>query len=64
MIFALDTNTVIDFLKGRGRVGERLLSRSPAEIALPAIVPCHCPYGSMSQGFSHQARGRWQASSG
>jgi tRNA(fMet)-specific endonuclease VapC len=37
-MFALDTNTVIDFFRGRGRVAERLLAIRPSEIALPAIV--------------------------
>lgn len=37
-MYFLDTNTVIDLFKGRGRVSERLLARQPSEIALPAIV--------------------------
>jgi tRNA(fMet)-specific endonuclease VapC len=36
-VFALDTNTVIDFFRGRGRVAERLLAVRPSEIALPAV---------------------------
>jgi tRNA(fMet)-specific endonuclease VapC len=36
-VFALDTNTVIDFFRGRGRVAERLLAVRPSEIGLPAI---------------------------
>lgn len=36
-MFALDTNTVIDFFRGRGRVAERLLAVRPSEIALPAV---------------------------
>ena len=37
-MFVLDTNTLIDFFRGNGRVSERLLATSPAEIALPAVV--------------------------
>ena len=37
-MFVLDTNTVIDYFKGRGNVAERLLAVPPREIALPAIV--------------------------
>ena len=37
-MLALDTNTLIYFFKGTGRVGERMLTRAPSEIAIPAIV--------------------------
>ena len=33
--FVLDTNTVIDYFKGRGKVAERLLAVAPREIGLP-----------------------------
>ena len=36
-MFVLDTNTVLDYFKGQGRVPERLLATAPSEIALPAI---------------------------
>src|SRR5436309_3450774 len=36
--FVLDTNTVIDYFKGRGKVADRLLAVAPREIALPAIA--------------------------
>lgn len=32
-MFALDTNTVIYFFKGMGRVAERLLETPPREVA-------------------------------
>jgi len=38
MTYALDTNTLIYFFKGMGRVGERLLACPPQEIAIPAIT--------------------------
>ncbi len=37
-MFVLDTNTVVDYFKGRGKVAERLLAVPPREISLPAIV--------------------------
>lgn len=37
-MYLLDTNTLIYFFKGMGRVAENLLSRSPKEIAIPSIV--------------------------
>ena len=37
-MWVLDTNTLIYFFKGQGRVPERLLSHSPLEIGIPAIV--------------------------
>ncbi|MBI9083210.1 MAG: type II toxin-antitoxin system VapC family toxin [Desulfobacterales bacterium] len=37
-MFVLDTNTLIYFFKGEGRVAERLLSVSPQEIGLPSMV--------------------------
>lgn len=37
-MFALDTNTVIHFFKGAGRVSERLLRVPPSEIGIPAVV--------------------------
>lgn len=37
-MFALDTNTLIDYFKGMGRVGERLLAAEPSEVAIPAVV--------------------------
>lgn len=37
-MFVLDTNTLIYFFKGQGRIAERLLSMPPAEIAVPAVA--------------------------
>jgi len=37
-VYVLDTNSVVFFFKGEGRVGDRLLARKPTEVALPAIV--------------------------
>jgi len=37
-MFALDSNSVIYFFKGLGRVAENLLRTPPRDIALPAVV--------------------------
>lgn len=37
-MYALDTNTVLDYFRGRGAVAENLLAMPPSEVALPAIV--------------------------
>ncbi len=37
-MYVLDTNTLIYFFKGIGRVNENLLRKSPKEIGIPAIV--------------------------
>lgn len=45
MIFVLDTNTLIYYFKGMGRVAERLLAQSPQEIGIPAVVVCELEVG-------------------
>lgn len=37
-MFVVNTNTVIDYFKGRGKVAERLLTVPSREIALTATV--------------------------
>ena len=37
-MWVLDTNTLIYFFKGEGRVAEALFARRPADIGIPAIV--------------------------
>lgn len=37
-MWVLDTNTLIYFFKGEGRVAEHLLAQSPKDISIPAIV--------------------------
>ncbi len=38
MTYVLDTNTLVYLFRGQGRVAERLLARSPSELAIPAVV--------------------------
>lgn len=37
-MYALDTNTVLDYFRGKGNVAANLLAVPPREVALPAIV--------------------------
>lgn len=37
-MYALDTSTVVDYLRGRGRVAERLLATPFGDVALPTVV--------------------------
>jgi tRNA(fMet)-specific endonuclease VapC len=37
-VYVLDTNTLIHFFKGAGRVSERMLEVPPEEIGIPAVV--------------------------
>ncbi|MDE2088403.1 MAG: type II toxin-antitoxin system VapC family toxin [Gammaproteobacteria bacterium] len=37
MMYVLDTNTLIYFFRGQGKVAERLLATPPAEVAIPAV---------------------------
>lgn len=38
MIYALDTNTLVHFFNGVGRVPERLLATPPSQVAVPSVV--------------------------
>lgn len=60
-MFALDTNTVIDFFRGRGRVADRLLAVRPSEIGLPAISAYEARVGVLG---SRSKRGQTALSSG
>ena len=37
-MYVLDTNTLLDYFRGRGNVARNLLAVPPNEVALPAIV--------------------------
>lgn len=38
MKYALDTNTLIYFFKGMGKVDQKLLAKMPGEVLIPAVV--------------------------
>jgi tRNA(fMet)-specific endonuclease VapC len=54
-MYVLDTNTLIYFFKGMGNVAERLLSESPREIAISAIVLFELELG-IAKSSSHKRR--------
>jgi tRNA(fMet)-specific endonuclease VapC len=37
-VYALDTNTLLDYFRGGGKVAAHLLAVPPGEVALPAVV--------------------------
>jgi tRNA(fMet)-specific endonuclease VapC len=45
-MYALDTNSVSYFLKGRGRVAEHLLAQPPSNVGLPSVVLYELEYGA------------------
>lgn len=49
-MFALDTDTVSFFLRGQGRVAERLAMSDPASIGIPSIVLHELRYGMLRAG--------------
>ena len=56
-MYALDTNSLVYFFKGMGRVGERLLATPPREIALPTVVLYELEVGA-AKSHSPQRRRR------
>lgn len=50
-MYVLDTNILIYFFKGMGNVSKKLLSVSPMDIGVPAIVICELEYGIRKSSF-------------
>jgi tRNA(fMet)-specific endonuclease VapC len=57
-VYVLDTNSVVFFFKGEGRVAERLLEQKPAEVALPAIVLYELEVGVLRSKAPARRRGQ------
>jgi len=55
-MYALDTSTVVNYLRGRGRVAARMLSLSPREVFLPAIVLYELELGMEKSAQSSRRR--------
>lgn len=55
---ALDTNSVSYFIKGRGRVADRLLALPPRSVGLPAIVLYELDYGASRSNAPRGLRDR------
>ena len=60
-MFALDTNTLIDYFKGTGRVAEHLLATPPREIAIPSVVLYEMEYGLAKSSQPVQRRKAFDA---
>ncbi len=55
-MFVLDSNTVVYYFQGKGRVAENLLRRSPREVAIPAVVVYELEVGTAKLGASKKRR--------
>ena len=55
-MLALDTNTVIYFFKGMGRVAENLGKEAPRDIAIPAVVLYELEVGIVRSARPRQRR--------
>jgi tRNA(fMet)-specific endonuclease VapC len=57
-VYALDTNSVSYFLKGQGRVAQRLLALAPSKVGLPAIALYELAYGASRSDAPRNLRER------
>ena len=55
-MFALDTDTVSFFLRGQGRVAERLTQSDPASVGIPSVVLHELRYGMLRTGAGTRKR--------
>jgi tRNA(fMet)-specific endonuclease VapC len=55
-----DTNTLIYFFKGQGKVAERLLQTPPGELALPAVVLYELEVGIAKSNSPERRRAQLQ----
>lgn len=60
-MYALDTNSLSYFLKGRGRVAERLLAEPRSNVGLPAIVLYELEFGAIRSAAPANLKGRLDA---
>ncbi len=57
-MFVLDTNTLVYFFRGDGKVAERLLSTPPAKIAVPTVVVYELETGIAKSNDPAKRRGQ------
>jgi len=60
-LYALDTNSLSYFLKGRGRVGQRLLAQPPAKVGLPSVVLYELVFGATRSQAPPDLKARLEA---
>jgi len=63
-MYVLDTNTLIYYFKGLGRVAERLLECPPREIAIPSIVLYELEAGLAKSSAPEKRRQQLEALTG
>ena len=59
-MFALDTNTLIYYFRGDGRVGEYLLATSPRKIAVSSIVVHEIETGLAKSNNPRKRKTQWE----
>ena len=59
-MYALDTNTVLDYFKGKGDVAKNLLAVPPSEVALPAIVACEVWIGVLGSQNARRRQSQYE----
>ena len=59
-MYALDTNTVLDYFKGKGGVGAKLLAVPPGEIALPAVAAYEVWVGVLGSQNSQRRQAEYE----
>jgi tRNA(fMet)-specific endonuclease VapC len=60
-MYALDTNSLAYYIKGKGRVGERLLAEPPSNVAVPSVVLYEIAYGAARASVPAALRDRLAA---
>jgi tRNA(fMet)-specific endonuclease VapC len=60
-MYALDTNTLIYFFRGTGRVKEHMLSVAPSDIAIPSVVLFELEVGISRSGQRSKRRAHLDA---
>ena len=60
-MYLLDTNTLIYFFKGQGRVGERLLATPPSQVGISAIVLHELETGIAKSTHPQKRRGQLES---
>jgi tRNA(fMet)-specific endonuclease VapC len=53
-LILLDTNILIQYMKGLDSVVQRLQGASPREVAIPSVVACELEYGTLKTGSARR----------
>lgn len=58
--YALDSNVIIHYLRGEGRVAKRMLGESPERIWIPTVVAYEVEVGVLGSRFGARRRREWE----